>query len=62
VRIAYTGDGEWIPHPTYQDGDASAFELVVAGRQLDDGDVAIMMVEAGAPPPLGSSTRVGRRR
>ncbi len=47
VRIAYTGEGEWAPHPTYQEGDASAFELVVAGRQLDDGDVAIMMVEAG---------------
>ena len=47
VRIAYTAEGEWIPHPTYQEGDDSAFELVVAGRQLDDGDVAIMMVEAG---------------
>jgi polyribonucleotide nucleotidyltransferase len=47
VRIAYTGEGEWIPHPTYQEGDYSAFELVVAGRQLEDGDVAIMMVEAG---------------
>jgi polyribonucleotide nucleotidyltransferase len=47
VRIAYNAEGEWIAHPTYQDGDASAFELVVAGRLLDDGDVAIMMVEAG---------------
>jgi polyribonucleotide nucleotidyltransferase len=47
VRIAYTGEGDWAPHPTYQEGDASAFELVVAGRQLDDGDIAIMMVEAG---------------
>jgi polyribonucleotide nucleotidyltransferase len=47
VRIAYTGEGEWTPHPTYQVGDSSAFELVVAGRQLEDGDVAIMMVEAG---------------
>ncbi|HET9126913.1 MAG TPA: polyribonucleotide nucleotidyltransferase, partial [Propionibacteriaceae bacterium] len=47
VRIAWNSDGEWMPHPTYQEGDASAFELVVAGRQLDDGDVAIMMVEAG---------------
>jgi polyribonucleotide nucleotidyltransferase len=47
VRIAYNAVGEWIPHPTYQEGDASSFELVVAGRQLDDGDVAIMMVEAG---------------
>ena len=47
VRIAYDGEGRWVPHPTYQEGDESAFELVVAGRQLDDGDVAIMMVEAG---------------
>jgi polyribonucleotide nucleotidyltransferase len=48
VRIAYTTEGEWTPHPTYQEGDASTFELVVAGRQLDsdDGDIAIMMVEA----------------
>jgi len=47
VRLAYTAEGEWLAHPSYQEGDASAFELVVAGRQLDDGDVAIMMVEAG---------------
>ena len=47
VRVAYTTDGEWIPHPTYADGDASTFELVVAGRELDNGDVAVMMVEAG---------------
>jgi polyribonucleotide nucleotidyltransferase len=47
VRIAFNGEGQWAPHPTYQEGDASAFELVVAGRQLPDGDVAIMMVEAG---------------
>src|SRR5207245_1244287 len=46
VRIAYSTDGRWMPHPTYQEGDASTFELVVAGRQLPDGDVAIMMVEA----------------
>jgi len=47
VRIAYSQSGEWIPHPTYQEGDESTFELVVAGRELDNGDVAIMMVEAG---------------
>jgi len=52
VRIAYTIDGEWVPHVTYQEGDVSTFELVVAGRAAtaDDGgteDVAIMMVEAG---------------
>ena len=47
VRIAFSQDGEWIPHPTYAEGEAATFELVVAGRQLDNGDVAIMMVEAG---------------
>jgi polyribonucleotide nucleotidyltransferase len=56
VRIAYSTDGRWLPHATYQEGDASTFELVVAGRQLPDGDtsggggkgdIAIMMVEAG---------------
>ena len=46
VRIAHR-DGEWIAHPTYQQGDDSTFEMVVAGRRLADGDVAIMMVEAG---------------
>ena len=47
VRLAYSQDGTWIPHPTYEEGDAATFELVVAGRELDSGDVAVMMVEAG---------------
>src|ERR1700722_10837516 len=50
VRIAWSTEGEWIPHATYQEGDASCFELVVAGRALSDGpdaEIAIMMVEAG---------------
>jgi polyribonucleotide nucleotidyltransferase len=47
VRVAFTTDGDWTPHPTFAESDASVFELVVAGRELEDGDVAIMMVEAG---------------
>src|SRR5487761_2284335 len=50
VRVAYSTDGKWVPHATYQEGDASTFELVVAGRALGTeagADVAIMMVEAG---------------
>jgi polyribonucleotide nucleotidyltransferase len=47
VRVAYTKEGTWVPYPTYEEGDESTFELVVAGRGLGDGDVAIMMVEAG---------------
>src|SRR3989449_9415256 len=54
VRLAWSTDGRWIPHPTWQEGDASTFELVVAGRQVGhdtagsagQGDIAIMMVEA----------------
>jgi polyribonucleotide nucleotidyltransferase len=50
VRIAYSTEGQWIPHPSFQEGDESTFELVVAGRALsedDDAEIAIMMVEAG---------------
>ena len=46
VRLAHF-NGEWIAHPTFQEGDETTFEIVVAGRRLDDGDIAIMMVEAG---------------
>jgi len=47
VRVAYSQEGTWVAHPTFEEGDAGTFELVVAGRELDNGDVAIMMVEAG---------------
>ena len=50
VRIAFSTEGEWSPHPTYAEGDESTFELVVAGRALTedrDAEIAIMMVEAG---------------
>src|ERR671919_982504 len=46
VRLAHH-EGQWLAHPTYQEGDASTFELVVAGRRLEGGDIAVMMVEAG---------------
>ncbi len=46
VRLAHL-DGAWVAHPTYQEGDESTFELVVAGRRTDAGEIAIMMVEAG---------------
>ena len=46
VRIAYSSEGTWIPHPTFEEVEESTFELIVAGRGVGD-DVAIMMVEAG---------------
>ena len=47
VRMAYSQEGTWVPHPTYQEVEDGTFEIVVAGRELDNGDVAVMMVEAG---------------
>ena len=47
VRMAYSQEGEWIPHPTYEEAENGTFEIVIAGRELDDGDIAVMMVEAG---------------
>jgi polyribonucleotide nucleotidyltransferase len=47
VRLAYTTEGEWLAHPTYPESAGATFEIVVAGRELPDGDVAVMMVEAG---------------
>ena len=59
VRVAYSQQGAWIPYPTYEEGDESTFELVVAGRVLPDGDVAIMMVEAGGSERAWSYYQAG---
>ena len=41
-------DGTWVAFPTVEQGEKAVFDMVVAGRVLEDGDVAIMMVEAEA--------------
>ncbi|MGI8675625.1 MAG: polyribonucleotide nucleotidyltransferase [Nocardioidaceae bacterium] len=45
VRVALI-DGQWVAFPTHTQVDEAVFDMVVAGRVLSDGDVAIMMVEA----------------
>ncbi len=45
VRVALI-KGQWVAFPTYEQLAEATFDMVVAGRVLDDGDVAIMMVEA----------------
>jgi polyribonucleotide nucleotidyltransferase len=40
-------EGSWIAHPSFEEGDQSTFQLVVAGRRTESGEIAIMMVEAG---------------
>jgi polyribonucleotide nucleotidyltransferase len=47
VRLALM-DGEWVPFPTYDQGDEAVFEIVVAGKRNSDGGIDIAMVEAGA--------------
>ncbi len=45
VRVALI-DGQWVGFPTHSELERATFDMVVAGRTLEDGDVAIMMVEA----------------
>jgi polyribonucleotide nucleotidyltransferase len=45
VRVALIGD-RWVGFPDVSQLAESTFDMVVAGRVLPDGDVAIMMVEA----------------
>ena len=46
VRMAHH-EGQWIAHPTNEQGAESTLQLVVAGRRTDAGEIAVMMVEAG---------------
>ena len=41
-------DGQWIGFPTHTELERASFDMVVAGRTLANGDVAVMMVEAEA--------------
>ena len=45
VRVALI-KGQWVGFPTHEQLNDATFDMVVAGRMLPDGDVAIMMVEA----------------
>jgi len=47
VRVALI-EGQWVAFPTHTELENAVFDMVVAGRVVEDGDVAIMMVEAEA--------------
>jgi polyribonucleotide nucleotidyltransferase len=49
VRVALI-KGQWVGFPTHEQLAEATFDMVVAGRRLEDGDVAIMMVEAESTP------------
>ncbi len=47
TRVALI-DGQWVAFPTHSQLEDAVFDMVVAGRVTESGDVAIMMVEAEA--------------
>src|SRR5487761_2350365 len=49
VRVALIKD-QWVAFPLHEQLAQAPFDMVVAGRVLEDGDVAIMMVEAESTP------------
>ncbi len=59
VRVALI-DETWVCFPTVEQVARASFQMVVAGRVLPDGDVAIMMVEAGGTESTWENVRSGR--
>jgi polyribonucleotide nucleotidyltransferase len=47
TRVALI-EGQWVAFPTHSQLENAVFDMVVAGRVTETGDVAIMMVEAEA--------------
>ncbi|WP_031467343.1 polyribonucleotide nucleotidyltransferase [Sciscionella sediminilitoris] len=47
VRVALV-DNQWVAFPTYEQLEQAVFNMVVAGRVTESGEVAVMMVEAEA--------------
>ena len=51
IRYALMRDGSWVAFPSFEELDEEAvFNMVIAGRVEDSGEVAILMIEAEATP------------
>jgi polyribonucleotide nucleotidyltransferase len=51
IRYALLRDGSWVAFPSFEELDEEAvFNMVIAGRVEDSGEVAILMIEAEATP------------
>ena len=59
VRVALIGD-QWVGFPTVEQLEGATFDMVVAGRVLPDGDIAIMMVEAESTEATWNIVQSGR--
>jgi len=60
VRVALI-DGQWVAFPSISQLEEAVFDMVVAGRVLPDGEVAIMMVEAEAPEVAWNLIQAGKQ-
>ncbi|MFS3129661.1 polyribonucleotide nucleotidyltransferase [Nocardioides sp. Bht2] len=58
VRVALI-DGQWVAFPTHSQLEDAVFDMVVAGRVTETGDVAIMMVEAEATETTFDKVQAG---
>ena len=60
VRVALI-DGQWVAFPTHSELEDAVFDMVVAGRVTETGDVAIMMVEAESTPGTFDAVAAGKQ-
>jgi polyribonucleotide nucleotidyltransferase len=58
TRVALIG-GQWVAFPTHTELEDAVFDMVVAGRVTESGDVAIMMVEAESTPTTFDKVAAG---
>jgi polyribonucleotide nucleotidyltransferase len=42
-------EGEWVINPTFQEIEEATFDVVVAGRRNDTGEIDVLMIEGEAP-------------
>ncbi|HEX6518163.1 MAG TPA: polyribonucleotide nucleotidyltransferase [Nocardioidaceae bacterium] len=60
TRVALV-DGQWVAFPTHSQLEEAVFDMVVAGRVTESGDVAIMMVEAESTEATWDLVRAGKQ-
>lgn len=60
TRVALI-DGQWVAFPTHSQLEEAVFDMVVAGRVTETGDVAIMMVEAEATEQTWDLVQSGKQ-
>jgi polyribonucleotide nucleotidyltransferase len=60
TRVALI-EGQWVAFPTHSQLEGAVFDMVVAGRVTETGDVAIMMVEAEATEQTWNLVQDGKQ-